>query len=91
MLFVWIGFLKEEGAAVSQEVQMQVTDFLQQPYIAINSGGALLDESSRRRGMLMIFEVEDRSSAEALVRESPYLQAGLYETHHLFEYRNEVG
>ena len=41
--------------------------------------------------MMMIFEVEDRAAAEALVENSPYLDAGLYAEHHLFEYRNEVG
>jgi uncharacterized protein YciI len=41
--------------------------------------------------MMMIFEAEDRAAAEALVAASPYLRAGLYERHDLFEYQNEVG
>jgi uncharacterized protein YciI len=41
--------------------------------------------------MLMIFEADDRATAEALVENSPYRRAGLYSEHHLFEYRNEVG
>ena len=90
MLFVWLGFLKEDAEA-DQNVQRQVTDFLQQPYIQIQSAGALRDKAGNRAGMLMIFDVADRAAAEALVANSPYLQAGLYEAHHLFAYDNEVG
>ena len=39
----------------------------------------------------MIFEAENREAAEALVKTSPYLDAGLYEDHRLYEYHNEVG
>jgi uncharacterized protein YciI len=91
MLFVWMGFLRPDAEPIPQEVQQQTSDFLQQPYIKIHSVGPLRDESGRRAGMMMMFEVDDRSAAEALVKNSPYLAAGLYETHHLFEYANEVG
>jgi uncharacterized protein YciI len=91
MLFVWMGFLKADAGPVPQEVQQQTTDFLQQPYITIHSVGPLRDETGRRAGMMMIFEVDDRAKAEAFVKGSPYLNAGLYEDHRLYEYRNEVG
>lgn len=91
MLFAWIGFLKPGADHVPQSVQQQTNDFLQQPYIAIRSVGQLRDEHGKRAGMMMIFEVEDRAAAEALVENSPYLKAGLYEEHHLFEYLTEVG
>lgn len=90
MQFAWIGFLKA-GADAEAEVLHQATDFLQQPYIRIPSAGALRDESGRRAGMMMIFDAESRSAAEALVAASPFLKAGLYEQHHLFEYQDEVG
>ena len=32
-----------------------------------------------------------RAAAEALVESSPYLKAGLYEDHRLYEYQDEVG
>lgn len=91
MLFAWMGFLKAGSDKVPQSVQQQTTDFLWQPYINIHSVGQLRDEDGKRAGMMMIFEVEDRSAAEALIKESPYLNAGLYEIHHLYEYLNEVG
>jgi uncharacterized protein YciI len=51
----------------------------------------LLDQSGKRAGMMMIFEVPDRHTAEEFVTGSPYLQAGLYEQHSLHEYQLEVG
>jgi hypothetical protein len=44
-----------------------------------------------RAGMMMIFEVDDWDKARTFVGGSPYLKAGLYEEHHLFEYMLEVG
>ncbi len=90
MLFVWLGFLKDPSAPIAQSVQQQTSDFLQQPYIPIRSAGQLRDEAGKRAGMMMIFEVEDRPAAEALVKNSPYLSAGLYERHHLFEFEDEI-
>jgi uncharacterized protein YciI len=90
MLFVWEGLLNE-GVEPGQDVQIDATDFLQQPLIPIHSAGPLRDENGRRAGMMMVFEAESRAAAEALVANSPYLRAGLYREHHLFEYQNEVG
>ena len=91
MLYVWMGFLKGDAGPIPQDVQQQTNDFLQQPYISIKSVGALRDENGRRAGMMMIFDVEDRAAAEALVENSPYLKAGLYEDHKLYEYPEEIG
>ena len=91
MLFAWIGFLKAGSEEVPQDVQLQTNDFLQQPFIPIRSVGPLCDEHGRRAAMLMIFEADDRSTAEALVAGSPYMRAGLYDRFELYEYRNEVG
>jgi uncharacterized protein YciI len=90
MLFAWIGFLKE-GSEPDQEVQQQVNSFLQQPYVPIHAAGALRDGGRKRAGMMMLFEAQDRSAAEALVADSPYLRAGLYERHDLYEFQNEIG
>lgn len=90
MQFAWIGFLKA-GQDASPHVLQQTSDFLQQPYIKIESVGALRDGDGKRAGMLMIFDVKDKAAAEELVKNSPFLRAGLYEAHHLFEYRDEIG
>lgn len=91
MLFAWMGFLRAGNDPIPQSVQHETNDFLQQPFIPIQSVGQLKDERGERAGMMMIFEVEDRAAAEALVANSPYLKAGLYETHSLYEYVNEIG
>ena len=91
MLFAWMGFIKPGDEVIPQDVNQATNDFLQQPYLTIHSVGPLCDESGRRAAMLMIFQANDRSAAEALVENSPYLKAGLYAEHHLYEYRNEVG
>ena len=90
MLFVWMGFLKH-GAEPDQQVQEDTTGFLQQPLINIRAAGALRDAAGKRVGMMMIFEADDRAAAEALVRNSPYQRAGLYEESRLLEYQDEVG
>ena len=90
MLFVWLGFFKD-GAEPDQQVQQEITDFLQQPYVPIRAAGALRDSEGKREGMMMIFEAEDLAAAQALVSTSPILRAGLYQDHHLLEYQNEIG
>jgi uncharacterized protein YciI len=90
MHFVWMGFLKS-AEPIDQEVQLQISEFLQQPYIPIDAAGVLRDGRGERAGYLVIFDAEDRAAAEALVRESPLRAAGLYSEFHLFEYQNEVG
>jgi uncharacterized protein YciI len=90
MLFAWLGLLKE-GSEISQDVNEQTNDFLQQPFIPIHYVGPLCDENGRKAGALLIFEAEDRKAAESFVKTSPYLKAGLYERYHLYEYRNEAG
>jgi uncharacterized protein YciI len=91
MLFAWMGFLRADAEPIPQSVQQQTTDFLSQPYIDIQYVGALRDPDGRRAGMMMIFDVPGRAEAEAFVAGSPYLDAGLYEDHRLYEYRSEVG
>lgn len=91
MLYVWMGFLKNPDQSVPPDIQQQTTEFLKQPYIGIRTAGRLLDPDGRRTGMMMVFEVEDRAAAEALIENSPYLKAGLYDDHRLYEYGDEIG
>ena len=89
MQFVWIGFLKSNDP-IDPGVQLQVSSFLQQPYIHIESAGVLRDGDGHRAAYLMIFEAENRAAAEALVHESPLRAAGLYSEFHLLEFQDEV-
>ena len=90
MQFTWMGFLKS-GEPIDPALQQQISSFLEQPYIAIQSAGTLHNAQGERAGYLVVFDAENRAAAEALVRESPVRDAGLYSEYHLFEYRNEVG
>jgi uncharacterized protein YciI len=91
MLYAWMGFLKPEAEPIAPSVQQEATDFLSQPLIKIRALGPLRDASGKRAGMMMIFEDESREAAENFVRDSPYLQDGLYEDYRLYEYGNEAG
>ena len=90
MLFVWMGFLKSADP-IDPSVQVQIGEFLQQPYIPIQSAGVLRGASGERAGYLMMFEADTRDEAEALVTGSPVRNAGLYRETHLLEFQNEVG
>jgi len=91
MLYAWIGFLRPEVESIPASVQESATDFLSQPLINIRAAGQLRDASGKCEGMLMLFEHDSRAAAEALVNDSPFLKAGLYESHRLYEFANEVG
>lgn len=90
MLFVWMGFLKSSDP-IDQPLQEQISGFLEQPYLAIQSAGVLRDAEGGRAGYLVIFEAESRAAAEALAAESPLRNAGLYREYHLYEFKTEVG
>jgi len=91
MLYAWMGFLKPDSGPVPQSVQEMTNDFLGQDSVPIQYAGPLRDASGDRVGMMMIFEGGSRDDAESFVNDSPYLRAGLYENHRLYEYSNEVG
>ncbi len=90
MQFIWMGYLKPEQP-IDQAVQQQISEFLQQPYIAINAAGMLRGPLAERSGNLVVFEAEDRAAAEAPLRESQVRNASLHSEYHLFEFQNQLG
>ena len=59
------------------------TDFgqhIRQPLLHIRMVGALQDDAGRRTGMLMLMEADDREQLDNFLAQSPYGQAGLYES-----------
>jgi len=91
MQFVWIGFLKDAARPIPQAVQMQVSDFIGQPFIEVSSVGALRNAAGEREAMMMVFEIEDRIAAETFVATSPFRDAGLYAHYHLYEFADQIG
>jgi uncharacterized protein YciI len=91
MLFAWIAYLKPGAEPIPPGVREQASDFLGQPLMKIHSAGPLCQASGEPAGMMIVFEDDNRESAERFVATSPYLAADLYEDHRLYEYRDEVG
>ena len=91
MLYVLIGFLKDDADPVPQSVQVQTSDFIGQPFTKVQSAGVLRDASGKRAGMMLMFEDESREAAEVFVKASPYIQAHLFKDYILYEYIDEVG
>lgn len=50
-------------------------------------GGALLDESGRMIGSLMLLDLPDRAALDRCLAEDPYTRAGLYDPLHINETR----
>jgi uncharacterized protein YciI len=91
MLYAWMGFLKPGAVRVPLSVEEQTNEFLGQPLLKIHFAGPLRNRAGEREAMLLIFEHSTREGAESYVADSPYLRAGLYENHRLYEFDNEVG
>jgi hypothetical protein len=89
MRFVWIGFLKT--SAIPPEIQHQVSNFIGQPCINVSSVGALRNAGGEREAMMMMFEMDSREAAEAFVATSPFLEAGLYDHYHLYDFADQIG
>ena len=91
MLYAWIGFFRRHAEPIPPQLQKLATDFLSQPAIKIHLFGPLRNEAGHRAGMMMIFERDSYEAAQSFVLDSPFLQAGLYDDHRLYEYVNEAG
>lgn len=91
MQFLMVGLLKPGAEAIPQFVQQRTNDFLAQPVIDIATAGELLDKDGKRAGMMIMVTCMERAEAESFLRESPYLQAGVYDEIRIFEYQPEVG
>jgi hypothetical protein len=91
MLYALIARLKPGADPISPSAQVEVSDFIGQPFLKIRAAGPLRDKSGRRAGMMMIFEADNREAAEAFAKESPFLDAGLFDEVELYDYANEVG
>ena len=91
MLYAWIGFLRPGLDSIPAAVEESSTDFLAQPLIRIRAAGPLRDGLGKRAGMMLVFEHDSLDDAASFVRSSPYLGAGLYEDHRLYEFTDWIG
>ena len=90
-LFAIIGYLKAGSEEQLIDYSIEVNEYLAQPARDIVAAGVLRDPHRRRIGYMAFVEAESFEEAEALMRESPYHQAGLYERSEVLQYEVQIG
>jgi uncharacterized protein YciI len=68
------------AAALRAQLRQQHVDYLRERVEMILAGGALLDESGRPVGGLLIIDTDDRQAAEAFSAEDPFCSGGVFGT-----------
>jgi uncharacterized protein YciI len=78
---------EEQRAALAAEF----SDHIRQPLLHIRLLGALLDESGRRNGMLMLMEADSRELVQSFLDQSPFSRERVYEDLEIDELQIEAG
>ena len=91
MLFVLNARFNPGVEAVRQAIHERFNEHLMQRASRVRYGGPLFDDQGARTGVLLIVEAADLEAARRFVSDSPYEQAGLYESVQISELRPEVG
>jgi len=80
MLFVLFGLDRQEGgAAIRRRERAAHLRFVIENEGVFRYGGALLDESGRMMGSLMLVELPDRAALGRFLAAEPYSRAGLFD------------
>jgi uncharacterized protein YciI len=79
--------MEAEHAALAWEF----ADHMRQPLLHIRMVGALKDGGGKRTGMCMMMEAETRQQVDHFLDQSPYKQAGLYQSIDVDELEIEAG
>jgi hypothetical protein len=64
---------------------------IRQPLLHIRLVGGLFDDVGRRSGILMLMEADSRGQLDHFLMQSPYAEAGLYESVDVDELQIEAG
>ena len=64
---------------------------IRQPLLHIRLVGGLFDGDGRRAGVLMLMEADGREQLDHFVMQSPYAEAGLYQSIDVDELQIEAG
>ncbi|MGZ3274762.1 MAG: YciI family protein [Caulobacteraceae bacterium] len=78
---------EERRASLSAEF----SDHIRQPLLHIRLIGALLNETGRRHGILMLMEADGREQVQSFLDQSPFTREGLYEALEIDELQIEAG
>lgn len=91
MLFALFGFDKPGvGAEIRRANRAAHLEFVARDPSIFRYGGALLDESGKMVGSLMLVELPDRAALERFLAEEPYSKAGLFDPYYVRETRQVV-
>jgi uncharacterized protein YciI len=91
MLYVVNGWFKTNEDTAPEALDAAMNEHLGQRLFGVRLFGALTDDSGRRVGLMGIVEADTLQEARAFLAESPYTEAGLYQTVEAYQYQLEVG
>jgi uncharacterized protein YciI len=91
MLFSLIGFYREGAEEHLIEIAHDVNEYLGQLLVPPRLAAVLKDRDGKRIGNLVVIDAADFDEAEARLKESPVLQAGLYDRSAIARLNVEIG
>jgi len=91
MLFMVAAFDKPGMLETRLKVRPEHLTYLQSFGARIKMGGAMLNDDDKPLGSLLIIEADDRASLDALLRDDPYSQAGVFERVDVRPWRPALG
>jgi uncharacterized protein YciI len=91
MLFGLIGFYREGAEEHLIDIACNVNEYLAQLLLPPRLAAVLKDRNGRKIGNLVVVEAADFAEAESRLKESPALEAGLYDRSAIAELNVEIG
>jgi uncharacterized protein YciI len=91
MLFALVGFYREGAESHLLEIAPAVNEYLGQLVTPPRLASVLRGKGGEKVGNLVIIDAADFEEAKARLKESPALQAGLYDRSEIAELQVEIG
>ena len=91
MLFALVGLYRKGSEDRLLEIRSDVNEFLGQLLLPPRLAAVLRGRDGERIGNLVVVDAPSFEAAEARLKESPALHAGLYERSDIAELRIEIG
>lgn len=90
-MYVALLTAKPNTAALRAETKPRHDAYWDEHLGRIRYGGPMLsDDGETRIGQVLVLDVEDRATAEKIVTEDPFVQAGLFESWSIHRFRISV-
>jgi hypothetical protein len=91
MLFALVGFYKADAESHLLEIAGDINEYLGQVLVPPRLAAVLRSGDGARIGNIVVIDAPAFGEAEARLRESPALQAGLYDRCEIVELQVEIG